>query len=60
MISKLAGSTTDKSQEKKIQALDFAEAMKELYFSQLKHLKLQNKFLRLQAAHSKILELFQL
>ncbi len=42
MISKLAGSTTDKSQEKKIQALDFAEAMKELYFSQLKHLMLKD------------------
>lgn len=42
MLLKLAGSTSDKSQEKKLQPLDLASAMEELYFSQLKHLILKD------------------
>jgi len=42
MLSKLAGSTSDKTQEKRLQALELSAAMKELYFSQLKHLMLKD------------------
>ena len=42
LIQKINGTTTDKTQESKIKAApDFAHAMQELYFSQLKELILK-------------------